>query len=126
MDSSVSQHELQQPPLQQRSSPPPAPPTTMTAAPQPTAAMTTTSSQQQLHQHPVQPHLFTHLPPSTQLPVRTSNSTPLQSPGLFSPNISRHNLNQTSFSEATSPLPEPNEAPFLHPLHPLQHYKVRE
>ncbi|KAK7414659.1 hypothetical protein QQX98_006516 [Neonectria punicea] len=64
--------------------------------------------------------LHTHLPPSTSMPLRTANSTPMSSPGLFSPSGSRHNL-VTSVSESNTPV---NVSSPL--LHPLQMHRVRE
>ncbi|GAO16205.1 hypothetical protein UVI_02045030 [Ustilaginoidea virens] len=56
------------------------------------------------------------------IPLRTANSTPVSSPGLFSPTASRYPY--TSISERNSPAPI-NDSPFL--LHPLQNqHKVRE
>ncbi|KAF7558452.1 hypothetical protein G7046_g5693 [Stylonectria norvegica] len=68
--------------------------------------------------------LHTHLPPSASLPLRTANSTPMSSPGLFSPSGSRANLMfpATSVSESNTPSTLVG-SPFLHPL---QMHKVRE
>ncbi|KAF4471425.1 CAMKK kinase [Fusarium albosuccineum] len=67
------------------------------------------------------PPLHTHLPSSSSMPMplRTANSTPMSSPGLFSPSGSRQNL-VTSVSENNTP-PGYTQSPLLHPLH-----KVRE
>ncbi|KAK8913045.1 hypothetical protein H634G_10336 [Metarhizium anisopliae BRIP 53293] len=85
--------------------------------------------QQQSSQPPPEPTalqpLHTHLPQSTSLPLRTASSTPVSSPGLFSPSASRHNLANlpyTSVSECNTPAPI-GSSPFLHPL---QTHRVRE
>ncbi|OAQ69748.1 serine/threonine-protein kinase ssp1 [Pochonia chlamydosporia 170] len=85
--------------------------------------------QQQSPPPPVEPSapqpLHTHFPQSTSLPLRTASSTPVSSPGLFSPTASRHNLNSlpyTSVSECNTPAPI-GSSPFLHPL---QTHRVRE
>ncbi|KHN95506.1 Calcium/calmodulin-dependent/calcium-dependent protein kinase [Metarhizium album ARSEF 1941] len=85
--------------------------------------------QQQSSQSPPEPTalqpLYNHLPPSTSLPLRTASSTPVSSPGLFSPTASRHNLTAlpyTSVSECNTPAPI-GSSPFLHPL---QTHRVRE
>ncbi|KAF5020586.1 hypothetical protein F66182_7391 [Fusarium sp. NRRL 66182] len=67
------------------------------------------------------PPLHTHLPSSSSMPLRTANSTPMSSPGLFSPSGSRQNL-VTSVSENNTP-PNYAQSPLLHPL---QMHKVRE
>jgi hypothetical protein len=67
------------------------------------------------------PPLHTHLPSSSSMPLRTANSTPMSSPGLFSPSASRQNL-VTSVSENNTP-PNYAQSPLLHPL---QLHKVRE
>ncbi|KAM5343173.1 hypothetical protein ACJ41O_014139 [Fusarium nematophilum] len=67
------------------------------------------------------PPLHTHLPSSNSMPLRTANSTPMSSPGLFSPSGSRQNL-VTSVSENNTP-PGYTQSPLLHPL---QMHKVRE
>ncbi|KAI0970975.1 hypothetical protein F4678DRAFT_462110 [Xylaria arbuscula] len=77
--------------------------------------------------HQVQrPHLSTlnntpHLP---AIPSRTANSTPVSSPGLFSPSNLRSNIfpYPYSTSEASTPAAAVS-SPFLHPL---QSHKVRE
>ncbi|KAH7270781.1 uncharacterized protein BKA55DRAFT_497183 [Fusarium redolens] len=67
------------------------------------------------------PSLHTHIPSSSSMPLRTANSTPMSSPGLFSPSPSRQNL-VTSVSENNTP-PNYTQSPLLHPL---QMHKVRE
>ncbi|CZS77074.1 unnamed protein product [Fusarium graminearum] len=69
------------------------------------------------------PPLHTYLPSSASMPMplRTANSTPMSSPGLFSPSASRQNL-VTSVSENNTP-PNYAQSPLLHPL---QMHKVRE
>ncbi|GAW14982.1 hypothetical protein ANO14919_043900 [Xylariales sp. No.14919] len=59
-----------------------------------------------------------HLP---AIPSRTANSTPVSSPGLFSPTNLRSNA-FTSYSDASTPAAVAN-SPYLHPL---QSRKVRE
>ena len=59
---------------------------------------------------------------SASMPLRTASSTPVSSPGLFSPTPSRHILHASSVSESNTPAPPPG-GPFLHPL---QTRKVRE
>ncbi|OAA78604.1 Calcium/calmodulin-dependent/calcium-dependent protein kinase [Akanthomyces lecanii RCEF 1005] len=59
---------------------------------------------------------------SASMPLRTASSTPVSSPGLFSPTPSRHILHASSMSESNTPAPPPG-GPFLHPL---QTHKVRE
>ncbi|KAG9256178.1 putative serine/threonine protein kinase [Emericellopsis atlantica] len=69
--------------------------------------------------------LFAHIPSSAVLPSRTNHSTPITSPGLFSPTMTRHNTQPpTSWSESNSP--GPGADPIAPYLHPLQTYKVRE
>ncbi|KAI7927417.1 serine/threonine-protein kinase ssp1 [Pyricularia oryzae] len=63
---------------------------------------------------------------AAHIPSRTANSTPVSSPGLFSPTPSRLNMlmhQGHTMSEGTSPLPA-NSSDFF--LHPLQIRKVRE
>ncbi|KAK0704752.1 hypothetical protein B0H67DRAFT_557495 [Lasiosphaeris hirsuta] len=76
--------------------------------------------QPQPHARPSHPHLHNILPPS-QTPYRTANSTPVSSPGLFSPSAPRPTMtfSPQSVSETTTPV----ISPFLHPL---QSHKVRE
>ncbi|KAI9902084.1 hypothetical protein N3K66_003901 [Trichothecium roseum] len=82
-----------------------------------------TASPATTQQHHPQPRPYAHIPPSASLPLRTAQSTPISSPGLFSPIASRPNLvPQKSMSESTSPAPE-SMAPYLHPL---QTHRVRE
>ncbi|KAK3944515.1 Serine/threonine-protein kinase ssp1 [Diplogelasinospora grovesii] len=74
---------------------------------------------------PSHPHLHNILPPPlSQPPYRTSNSTPVSSPGLFSPSLPRPNMSLASQpgSEGTTPLGATN-SPYLHPL---QSHRVRE
>ncbi|KAI0535860.1 hypothetical protein GGR58DRAFT_421180 [Xylaria digitata] len=59
-----------------------------------------------------------HLP---AIPSRTANSTPISSPGLFSPTNLRSNA-FTSYSDASTPAAVAS-SPYLHPL---QSHKVRE
>ncbi|PHH68238.1 hypothetical protein CDD82_711 [Ophiocordyceps australis] len=73
-------------------------------------------------QPPYHESLPAHLPPSTaSLPLRTASSTPVSSPGLFSPSVSRH-VQPTSVSESNTPAPA-SDSPYLHPL---QTHRVRE
>ncbi|CAM1510573.1 Fc.00g009080.m01.CDS01 [Cosmosporella sp. VM-42] len=68
--------------------------------------------------------LHTHLPSSASMPMRTANSTPMSSPGLFSPSGSRQNLAFPPQSASESNTPSTLvPSPFLHPL---QMHKVRE
>jgi [calcium/calmodulin-dependent protein kinase] kinase len=74
---------------------------------------------------PSHPHLHSiMLPPPTQFPNRTANSTPLSSPGLFSPTLARGTMpfppSQPGSEIAT---PASLNSPYLHPL---QGHKVRE
>ncbi|KND94306.1 Serine/threonine-protein kinase ssp1 [Tolypocladium ophioglossoides CBS 100239] len=73
-------------------------------------------------QHPAQPPLHALLPPSASLPMRTANSTPMSSPGLFSPTPSSRHLQTTFISESNTPAPILG-SPYLHPL---QTHRVRE
>ncbi|QPG97620.1 hypothetical protein C2857_006623 [Epichloe festucae Fl1] len=68
--------------------------------------------------------LHAPIPQSASMPLRTANTTPLSSPGLFSPTMSRSNLTipYTSLSECNTPAPT-GHSPFLHPL---QTHRVRE
>ncbi|EAA27566.1 serine/threonine protein kinase [Neurospora crassa OR74A] len=91
---------------------------------QPTQQPSMSSSSQTPTQHHPRP-LHPFLPPmASQIPHRTANSTPVSSPGLFSPSIPRSNMSLSGqpSSENTTP------APTLHSpyLHPLQSHKVRE
>ncbi|KAH8198540.1 hypothetical protein TruAng_007319 [Truncatella angustata] len=73
-----------------------------------------------------QPHrLHTDITPHHHFFSRTANSTPLSSPGLFSPSNPRPHmaLYGISASEATTPAPGNITSPYLHPL---QSHKVRE
>ncbi|KAI0843605.1 kinase-like protein [Hypoxylon sp. FL0890] len=59
----------------------------------------------------------------TNVPSRTANSTPISSPGLFSPSNPRSNtFLPYSASDASTPAPA-TASPFLHPL---QNHRVRE
>ncbi|KAG6010945.1 hypothetical protein E4U21_002615 [Claviceps maximensis] len=81
--------------------------------------------QQRQSQTPQEPlTLHAPLPQSVSMPLRTANSTPVTSPGLFSPTPSRHHLNlpYTSLSECNTPAPTACR-PWLHPLHT---HRVRE
>ncbi|ROT35177.1 kinase-like protein [Sodiomyces alkalinus F11] len=74
-------------------------------------------------QHPNLHHI---IPSSSTPPPRTASSTPMTSPGLFSPSIpglgTTHSLPAPSASDSNTPTGETN-SPYLHPL---QHHKVRE
>ncbi|KAK3344656.1 hypothetical protein B0H65DRAFT_572860 [Neurospora tetraspora] len=94
-----------------------------TQPPQPSMSSSQTPTQH--HPRPSHPQLHPFLPPmASQIPHRTANSTPVSSPGLFSPSIPRSNMSLSGqpSSENTTP------APTLHSpyLHPLQSHKVRE
>ncbi|KAK4120024.1 kinase-like protein [Parathielavia appendiculata] len=69
-------------------------------------------------------------PPPSHLAQRTANSTPVSSPGLFSPSVPRPNMAFPSQpgSELATPGASSSPSPWLlHPqLHPLQGHKVRE
>ncbi|PTB72104.1 kinase-like protein [Trichoderma longibrachiatum ATCC 18648] len=68
------------------------------------------------------PAPYTHLSQLSSLPLRTANSTPTTSPGLYSP-VARHgHMPNSSVSETNSPAPM-FESPYLHPL---QTHRVRE
>ncbi|KAK3371609.1 hypothetical protein B0T24DRAFT_530906 [Lasiosphaeria ovina] len=72
------------------------------------------------------PHLQNiTLPPAPSQPgQRTANSTPVSSPGLFSPSLSRSNMSFPASQPASeSTTPAVLNSPFLHPL---QTHKVRE
>lgn len=71
---------------------------------------------------PSHPRLHNILPPlpSHHVSHRTSNSTPVSSPGLFSPTLARPNMSQPGSETAT---PSGLNSPYLHPL---QGHKVRE
>ncbi|OAQ88937.1 serine/threonine-protein kinase ssp1 [Purpureocillium lilacinum] len=64
------------------------------------------------------PPLHAHIPPSASLPLRTAPTTPVSSPGLFSP----RQLPTTSISESNTPALAAG-SPYLHPL---QTHRVRE
>ncbi|RYP91897.1 hypothetical protein DL770_001957 [Monosporascus sp. CRB-9-2] len=71
------------------------------------------------------PHLTTDLPHFSSNPGhRSTNSTPISSPGLFSPNSLRSTnpLGAQPHSESSTPAPAAN-SPYLHPL---QTHRVRE
>ncbi|KAI1481416.1 kinase-like protein [Daldinia eschscholtzii] len=69
------------------------------------------------------PHLLTdNNPPLSSVPSRTANSTPISSPGLFSPTNPRPNAFPHSASEASTPMAA-TASPYLHPL---QNHRVRE
>jgi hypothetical protein len=75
------------------------------------------------HPHQLSPFplLNTFLP----LPLRTTDNTPMSSPGVFSPTAGRHGglfSQQQSLSESNTPAPQ-SASPFLHPL---QTHRVRE
>jgi serine/threonine protein kinase len=76
------------------------------------------------HQHSLShPSLAGKISLPAPQPLRTAESTPMSSPGLFSPTAIRHGaIPPTSFSESNTPAP-PSIAPYLHPL---QTHKVRE
>ncbi|KAK6083570.1 serine threonine-protein kinase ssp1 [Seiridium cupressi] len=72
------------------------------------------------------PHrLHTDLTPLHHLLPRTANSTPISSPGLFSPSSpqSQMAIPYTSASDASTPVMGALSSPYLHPL---QNHKVRE
>lgn len=73
---------------------------------------------------PAQPQLTTHTPALPQNPSLTASSTPVSSPGLFSPSNPRTTMSlppSQSVSEGTTPAAL--NSPFLHPL---QNHRVRE
>lgn len=70
---------------------------------------------------PPHPHLHNILPPPSHIPHRTANSTPLSSPGLFSPSLNRSFPPSQPGSETATPASL--NSPYLHPL---QGHKVRE
>ncbi|KAI1388582.1 kinase-like protein [Hypoxylon trugodes] len=75
-------------------------------------------------QHPNPPHLITDNNPTfNPVPSRTANSTPISSPGLFSPTNPRPNAFLAhSASDASTPVAT-SASPYLHPL---QNHRVRE
>ncbi|KAM7199568.1 Serine/threonine-protein kinase ssp1 [Rhypophila sp. PSN 637] len=83
----------------------------------------------QPHSRSAHPHLHQILPPPplSHIPPRTSNSTPVSSPGLFSPTHPRSTMSlpsQQIHSESATPLGSgASNSPYLHPL---QTHKVRE
>ncbi|KAL2755326.1 hypothetical protein ACRALDRAFT_2121887, partial [Sodiomyces alcalophilus JCM 7366] len=70
-------------------------------------------------QHPSLHHI---IPLSSTPPPRTASSTPMTSPGLFSPGP-RPGFANPSASNSNTPTGETTNSPYLHPL---QHHKVRE
>lgn len=95
----------------------------MSDQPPNTESSTTPPPQQpQPRTRPSHPHLHNILPPS-QVPHRTANSTPVSSPGLFSPSLSRPAMTFPSHSASESTTPAALASPYLHPLHS---HKVRE
>ncbi|EAQ86953.1 hypothetical protein CHGG_08206 [Chaetomium globosum CBS 148.51] len=80
---------------------------------------------QPLHR-PSHPRLHNILPPPpSHIPSRTANSTPVSSPGLFSPALPRPSIVSSSQpgSETATPGGSNGHSPYLHPLHG---HKVRE
>ncbi|KAM7194881.1 Serine/threonine-protein kinase ssp1 [Naviculisporaceae sp. PSN 640] len=83
----------------------------------------------QSNYRPAHPHLHQiHPPPLSHIPPRTSNSTPVSSPGLFSPTHPRSTMSlpaHQTHSESATPLGSGGtmNSPYLHPL---QSHKVRE
>ncbi|GAB1313603.1 hypothetical protein MFIFM68171_03813 [Madurella fahalii] len=77
------------------------------------------------HPRPSHPHLQSIFPPPpSHIPHRTANSTPVSSPGLFSPTLPRSTMSlppSQPGSETTTP--GGLNSPYLHPLHS---HKVRE
>ncbi|KAK4226470.1 putative Serine/threonine-protein kinase [Podospora fimiseda] len=77
------------------------------------------------HQRPSHPQLHNiYAPPPVHIPLRTANSTPVSSPGFFSPTVSRPNMSLPGSqpgSESTTP--GGLNSPYLGPL---QSHKVRE
>ncbi|KAF9874555.1 serine threonine-protein kinase ssp1 [Colletotrichum karsti] len=71
------------------------------------------------------PHLQALIPPSSNsLPLRSAASTPMTSPGLFSPSNPRPKSSFPTHSSSESNTPNAEtSSPYLHPL---QHHKVRE
>ncbi|KAI3541962.1 hypothetical protein CSPX01_07189 [Colletotrichum filicis] len=71
------------------------------------------------------PHLLALVPPtSNALPLRSSASTPMTSPGLFSPSNPRPKMNFPIHASSDSNTPNvETSSPYLHPL---QNHKVRE
>ncbi|KAK3314764.1 hypothetical protein B0H66DRAFT_321517 [Apodospora peruviana] len=87
---------------------------------------------QQPHPHarPAHSHLHNIFPPPplSHIPPRTSNSTPVSSPGLFSPAHPRSTMSLPSQAHPASESTTPAGASALNSpyLHPLQSHKVRE
>ncbi|KAK4042738.1 hypothetical protein C8A01DRAFT_44232 [Parachaetomium inaequale] len=73
---------------------------------------------------PSHPRLHNILPPPPpQFPLRTANSTPVSSPGLFSPSLPRPGVLFPSEPGSETATPGSLNSPYLHPL---QGHKVRE
>ncbi|KAK3387467.1 hypothetical protein B0H63DRAFT_521519 [Podospora didyma] len=80
--------------------------------------------QTQPRSRPSFPHLHHIVPPLSQVPNRTANSTPVSSPGLFSPSLPRSNMSLPASQPASeSTTPGILNSPYLHPL---QTHKIRE
>ncbi|WYZ37106.1 hypothetical protein EsH8_II_000612 [Colletotrichum jinshuiense] len=75
--------------------------------------------------NPLHPHLQALIPPTANmLPLRSSASTPMTSPGLFSPTNPRPKMNFPPHASSDSNTPNvETSSPYLHPL---QNHKVRE
>lgn len=86
----------------------------------------TMESQQPLQGRSTQhPKLHTIIPPTpANFPQRTANSTPMSSPGLFSPSNPRPKIAipTQAATDANMSASDNNS----HFLHPLQNHKVRE
>ncbi|KAI2467484.1 kinase-like protein [Annulohypoxylon bovei var. microspora] len=74
---------------------------------------------------PYPPHLITddNNPTFPAVPSRTANSTPISSPGLFSPTNTRPNVFLAHSASDASTLAVTMASPYLHPL---QNHRVRE
>jgi [calcium/calmodulin-dependent protein kinase] kinase len=73
---------------------------------------------------PSHPRLHNILPPApSHIPHRTASSTPVSSPGLFTPSHPRPNMSFSSQPGSETATPGGLHSPFLHPL---QDRKVRE
>ncbi|KAK4188841.1 hypothetical protein QBC35DRAFT_183763 [Podospora australis] len=81
----------------------------------------------QPHHRPSYPQLHNIFsPPPSHLPHRTANSTPVSSPGLFSPTVPRSTMSlPPSQPGSESTTPGGSNSPYLHPLQSHNH-KVRE
>ncbi|KAH6620678.1 hypothetical protein B0J18DRAFT_450242 [Chaetomium sp. MPI-SDFR-AT-0129] len=75
--------------------------------------------------HPRLHNILPPPPPPPHIPQRTANSTPVSSPGLFSPSISRPSMTFASQPGSETATPGSSNFPFLHPLQ-VQSHKVRE